>query len=124
MRFSFISRKETRNEQDTLLPFDEWEAADTRTWSGALDGSWELRVIPESLDESALYVTFEVTDTQNNRYSSRLRKVKQGADALPDPSEAADDPHPASAMTIAKADRNAKIFFMSYPFLVRVLRAI
>ena len=85
IRLSFISRKETRNEQDTLLPFDEWEAADTRTWSGALDGSWELRVIPESLDESALYVTFEVTDTQNNRYSSRLRKVKQGADALPDP---------------------------------------
>ena len=76
IELTFVSRKETRNDQGTLLSFDEWEAADTRVWRQALDGSWSFALLEESLDETTLYVTFEVQDSQNNLYSSSLLQVQ------------------------------------------------
>ena len=75
IRLSFVSREETRNEKGTLLPFDEWKETASREWTGALDGSWDFVLTEEALDEKDLYLTFEVTDTQNYRYSSDLLQL-------------------------------------------------
>ena len=70
------SRKETRNENGTLLAFADWEIADENSWSSDLDGSWSFKVVNDTLDTTALYATFQVTDSQNNIYSSEPLAVK------------------------------------------------
>jgi len=80
IRLTFVSRKETRNEKGTLLPFDAWEVSDTREWSGKLDGSWDFVLVPDSVETSSMYVTFEVTDSQNNLYSSELTALSREKD--------------------------------------------
>ena len=75
IQIAFVSRRETRNAQGTLLPFDAWEEAESRTWTYALDGSWDFELVPEALEDTKLHVTFEILDSQNNLYSSDLAAV-------------------------------------------------
>lgn len=83
IQLTFTCREETRDGENTLLPFDEWKIADTRTWTGKLDGSWSFAVIPEAFDEADLYATFEVTDCQNNVYSSELLQIGRSSGPAP-----------------------------------------
>lgn len=69
------ARKETRNAEDILLPFDEWELVSEEAWTAPIDGSWSFCLLPETLDRTRLFATFEVRDSQSNRYSSELYQV-------------------------------------------------
>ncbi len=70
------ARSETRNERGELLPFAEWEVVSTSQWSAPIDGSWGFALVNDTLDTEQLYATFQVTDSQNNVYSSEPRVVK------------------------------------------------
>ena len=82
IRFSVPSRRETRDANGTLLPFDKWELASSSEFSLAIDGAWYFGLLPETLDPAKLYVTFEVCDSQNNLYSSNLLPVVPGDDDI------------------------------------------
>lgn len=84
IRLSFVSRKETRDSNETLLPFEEWEESEVREWIRDIDGSWDFVLVPEAMDDTELFVTFEVTDCQNNFYSSNLWQVSgEGPQPIP-----------------------------------------
>ena len=69
---TFEHRQETRDENGTLLPFDQWELAHTQEWSSAIDGNWHFQMVEDALDTTSLYATFCITDSQNNLYNSDL----------------------------------------------------
>ena len=70
------TRRETRNEAGTLLAFRDWEEEKTETWELPLDGSWTFCLVNDTLPTTELYATFQVTDSQNNTYSSEPLAVK------------------------------------------------
>ena len=85
------TRKESRNADGILLPFDEWETAGEETWEAAIDGSWSFRLLNDTLDTTDLYAAFEVQDSQGNLYLSELHAVKTGASTAEELRTAYDD---------------------------------
>ena len=82
---SLQSRREVRDELGTLLPFDQWETVQDETWTRAIDGGWSFRFLKETLEPTALYASFEIQDSQSNRYASDLRAVKRVIGPDPEP---------------------------------------
>ena len=78
-----VSRRETRDENGTLLPFDQWETASKTAWTSPIDGSWSFRFLHETIPTDELYAAFEVTDAQQNRYTSELVRVTPDRNADP-----------------------------------------
>lgn len=73
--FSRDSKSETRTE-DWLLPYEDWEQnGEILTWTVPADDV-QLRLLNDTIDETDLYATFQVTDVQNNVYSSAPAVVK------------------------------------------------
>lgn len=79
IELSIPYRKETRNEQGTLLPFDLWEISKTETWSIAIEDSWAFALLEDSIDTADLYAAFEICDSQNNFYTSEPLAIKAAA---------------------------------------------
>lgn len=62
------------NERGEMPAFSEWEAAEAEDlWQGAIDDSWTFALcdVSTALRED-IYVTFQLTDSQNNAYSSSM----------------------------------------------------
>ena len=70
------SRRETRDENGTLKAFSEWEEAGSEEWRAAVSDEWNFLMVNDSLDTTRLYATFQVSDSQNNVYSSEPLVVK------------------------------------------------
>lgn len=69
-------RTETRNEDGTLLPFDQWEIARTENWTSEINDSWGFSMVADTIDPSKLYATFRITDSQSHLVSSEMLVVK------------------------------------------------
>ena len=67
-------------EKQILKPFDQWDAVSQETWTADIDGSWSFRLLNDVFPTEDLYATFQVTDSQNNIYSSSPLRVKPGTD--------------------------------------------
>ena len=65
-------------DEDTLLAFDQWrQNKDLLSWYELYkySGEWHFQFFDEMLSGDQLYVTFQVTDTQANTYSTELTQV-------------------------------------------------
>ncbi len=71
-------RKETADEQGTLLPFERWQEAGEQSWTLETDGSWQFRMLDVSAQAENLYASFEVQDSQGNLYASSLKALRSG----------------------------------------------
>ena len=69
-------RTETRNEDGTLLPFDQWEIARTENWTSEINDSWGFSMVADTIDPTKLYATFRITDSQSHLVSSEMLVVK------------------------------------------------
>ncbi len=85
------ARKETRDENGVLLPYEAWETVSEEAWSSAIDGSWSFRLLNDTLDPETLYACFEVQDSQGSIHSSELHQVKTGASTAAELRTAYDD---------------------------------
>ena len=105
------SRKETRNENGTLLSFDEWEEAGHEDWEGSIDGSWGFALLNDTIDTTELYATFQVNDSQNYIYSSEPLVVKTPGPDIGEIRTAYDDANLVliNNMNIAPLDGGAAI---------------
>lgn len=65
----------------TLLPFDEWDIAETKEYTVNLEEPWQLSFVTDYLDTESLVVSFEITDIFNNKYMSSLRPLDEIPDA-------------------------------------------
>ncbi|MBR5110033.1 MAG: hypothetical protein IK099_07545 [Clostridia bacterium] len=65
-------------EAEGALPsFWDWESAgEPDVWSAAIDDTWHFEFVGNQQPEEDLYIAFQVTDSQNNRYSSQLLPLK------------------------------------------------
>ena len=70
-----VSRRETRDDKGTLLPFEKWETVSEKDWSSSIDGSWSFRFMHDTISTEELYAAFEVADVQQYRYTSDLARV-------------------------------------------------
>ena len=70
------TRRETRTEAGALKAFADWEVVSQSEWRADIDGSWSFRMLNDTIDPEKLYASFEVTDSQNNRYSSEPSQVR------------------------------------------------
>ena len=77
-----VSKKEPRDVNGILLPFSEWETVDKQEFRLKLDGSWIFAELNGTVPPEELYVSFQVTDSQNNTYGSQLLGVKAASDDL------------------------------------------
>ena len=83
--YQVIDRTPTYSEDGTtLLPFDEWDIAETKEYSVNLDEPWQLSFVTDHLDTESLVVSFEITDIFNNKYMSSLRPLDEIPDAESD----------------------------------------
>ena len=65
-----ISRREPENREESLLPFDQWEAAEDHPFEHAIGEDWSFRMVDVMNNRDELYVSFEVQDSQANQYAS------------------------------------------------------
>ena len=74
------SRKESRDENGVLLPFDQWEKASEadRQWELAIGENWSFRMLDVMDHAEELYASFEVQDSQGNLYASELYRIRAG----------------------------------------------
>lgn len=70
IQLQLVTRRLPAEGTDPLPPFSEWEIASSDTWEAAIDGSWRFRLLEDCLPTDDLCAAWQVTDTQNNRYSS------------------------------------------------------
>ena len=78
---SFDSYKTIRQEQvfrrapaediNPLPPFSQWEAAGSDVWEAPIDGSWSFQLLENQLPTDDICVTYQITDSQSNTYSSK-----------------------------------------------------
>ena len=71
-----VTRKETRDENGALLPFDDWEEAGEQRWTAEIGGSWKLKMEDVRDEEEFLFGAFELQDTQGDRHTSELYGIK------------------------------------------------
>ena len=57
--------------EGVLSGFEDWTVVNTQDWTFPIDDSWHLELKYDSIDTENLYATFQVTDSQNNCYSSQ-----------------------------------------------------
>ena len=74
--FDVVTRAETRDENGTLRAFDEWEVVSDEEYRFAIGDGLSLRLLNDTLDTTTLYAAFQVTDSQNNVYTSEPLVVK------------------------------------------------
>ena len=70
IKITFEHRQETRNDEGTLLPFEQWTVVRTEAWESAIDDSWTFALVEDTLDTNNLYAAFEIADSQSNLYTS------------------------------------------------------
>ena len=70
IRLDLISRWAPAKTIDPIPPFSQWEVASTSTWEADIDGSWSFRLLENQLPMESLCISYQITDTQNNTYSS------------------------------------------------------
>ena len=73
------SFRESRDGMGTLKALAEWDTVSEKEWRMDNDGSWSFRILHDTVDTSLLYASFEVTDSQMNRYSSELHPLRSKA---------------------------------------------
>ena len=78
VELTITRRTETRDDEGILLPFDQWTIAVEDTYGLDIDGTWNFMLLPKQIPEEDLYVAFNVTDSQNNRYLSDLLPAAEG----------------------------------------------
>ena len=71
-----MTRRPVRNENGTLLAFEEWEEVGPVSWVALTSDPWSFKLVNDTLDTTTLYATFQVMDSQNNLYSSEPLVVK------------------------------------------------
>ena len=79
IKLTIEHRQEKRNEEGTLLPFEQWDVVCTESWESAIDESWSFALVDDTLDTASLYATFQICDSQNNYYNSELLTIKAEA---------------------------------------------
>ncbi len=76
VRISSVSRLMPQTE-GALPSFWDWApAGEPDVWSHAIDDTWHFEFVDNRQAEEDLYIAFQVTDSQNNRYSSQLLPLK------------------------------------------------
>ena len=76
IRISSVSRLLPETE-GALPSFRDWDfAGEPDVWSAAIDDTWHFEFVDNQQAEENLYIAFQVTDSQNNRYSSQLLPLK------------------------------------------------
>ncbi|MCR4876071.1 MAG: hypothetical protein K5922_02735 [Clostridiales bacterium] len=81
VKLTRIFRKETRNAEDVLLPFDQWEQAGELSLSLTIGEGWSFRMLDITENAEDLYASFEVQDSQGNLYASGLHQIRPAAPA-------------------------------------------
>ena len=78
MYFSSIGRKlPAVSDRGTMAAYKEWPSDDGVNWEGVyMDSEWSLRCFGRQLDGDQLYTLFQITDVQQNTFSSSLAPVK------------------------------------------------
>lgn len=81
IKLNIEHRQEKRNEEGTLLPFEQWDVVSTEAWESAIDESWSFALVDDTLDTANLCATFQIRDSQSNFYNSDLLTIKVSAAA-------------------------------------------
>ena len=76
MELAVVSRTPVRDANGTLMDFWDWEEARSKQYVLPVDGSWNFTLLNDTLDLEQLYAVFQVTDSQNNVYSSEPLALK------------------------------------------------
>ncbi len=73
IRIPDVARRQTVNDRGEILAYEEWETVPSdSTWEQSIDASWGFALLDDVLPRENLFVTFQLTDSQNNAYSSSL----------------------------------------------------